>query len=213
MGYTATWAGLTMAPVGALAILLSPWVGRNVGRLDPRWMASVAFVCFFGVMWMRSEFDTQTPFSTILLPTLLQGAPVALFFIPLQTVIFSGLRPDQIAAGAGLSNFVRIMSGAVGTSLMTMMWENRAALHHAQLAEQIHQGRAAADQMLAQLGAAGLDPAQFGALINRLIDQQAYTMAATDLFRLASWLFLALALLPWLTKRPRSAAAGGGGAH
>ena len=30
MGYTATWAGLALAPVGLLAIVLSPWVGKNV---------------------------------------------------------------------------------------------------------------------------------------------------------------------------------------
>ncbi|MET0351976.1 MAG: DHA2 family efflux MFS transporter permease subunit, partial [Rhizobacter sp.] len=28
MGYTATWAGIALAPVGVLAIVLSPWVGK-----------------------------------------------------------------------------------------------------------------------------------------------------------------------------------------
>ena len=32
MGYTATWAGLAMAPVGLLAMVFSPWVGKHVGR-------------------------------------------------------------------------------------------------------------------------------------------------------------------------------------
>ena len=44
MGYTATWAGLAMAPVGMLAIVLSPWVGKNVSRIDPRMLATVAFL-------------------------------------------------------------------------------------------------------------------------------------------------------------------------
>ena len=35
MGYTATWAGMVMAPVGLLAIVLSPWVGKNVGADRP----------------------------------------------------------------------------------------------------------------------------------------------------------------------------------
>ena len=46
MGYTATWAGLATAPVGILAIILSPWVGKNVGKIDPRKLATVAFVGF-----------------------------------------------------------------------------------------------------------------------------------------------------------------------
>ena len=32
MGYTATWAGLATAPVGILAIIISPWVGKNVAQ-------------------------------------------------------------------------------------------------------------------------------------------------------------------------------------
>ncbi|HZT56122.1 MAG TPA: DHA2 family efflux MFS transporter permease subunit, partial [Burkholderiaceae bacterium] len=46
MGYTATWAGLATAPVGILAIILSPWVGKNVSKIDPRKLATVAFVGF-----------------------------------------------------------------------------------------------------------------------------------------------------------------------
>ena len=41
---------------------------------------------------------------------------------------------------SGMSNFVRITAGAVGTSIFTTLWENRAALHHAQLAEAINLG-------------------------------------------------------------------------
>src|SRR5205823_7876533 len=50
MGYTATWAGLAMAPVGLLAIMLSPLVGRNVSRIDPRFLATTAFAIFAVVM-------------------------------------------------------------------------------------------------------------------------------------------------------------------
>jgi DHA2 family multidrug resistance protein len=44
------------------------------------------------------------------------------------------------------------------------------------------------------------------AQVNRLADQQAFTMAATDLFWLSAALFLMLIPLVWLTRRP-----GGGG--
>jgi DHA2 family multidrug resistance protein len=64
----------------------------------------------------------------------LQGAAMAFFFIPLQAIIF-GLTPDRMPAAAGLSNFARITAGAIGTSIFTTLWENRAALHHAELAE------------------------------------------------------------------------------
>ena len=120
MGYTATWAGLATAPVGILAILISPWVGKNVAKIDPRKFATVAFLGFaLIVLIMRSHFNTQADFNTILIPTVIQGAAMAFFFIPLQAIIFSGLTPDRMPAAAGLSNFVRITAGAIGTSIFT----------------------------------------------------------------------------------------------
>jgi DHA2 family multidrug resistance protein len=209
MGYTATWAGLAMAPVGLLAIALSPWVGRNVDRIDPRWLASAAFLGFAAILWMRSLFNTQADFGTILLPTLLQGAAMALFFIPLQSIAFSGLPPERMPAAAGLNNFVRITAGAVGTSVFTTLWESRASLHHANLTQQFSQSSPAALQTLSDLQRAGHSRDQALAVVNRLIDQQAFTLAATDLFWLSSMLFVALVVLVWLSAPARH----GAGAH
>ncbi len=214
MGYTATWAGLATAPVGILAIILSPWVGKNVSKIDPRKLATVAFVGFGIVLWMRSNFNTQADFNTILIPTVLQGAAMAFFFIPLQAIVFSGLTPDKMPSAAGLSNFVRITAGAVGTSLFTTLWENRAALHHAQLAEAINIGNDTATQFTAQLAASGFTSAQAAANINRLIDQQAYTMAVTDVFYMSSLLFFVLIGVVWFARPQRGGdAAAAGGAH
>jgi DHA2 family multidrug resistance protein len=213
MGYTATWAGLATAPVGILAIVLSPWVGKNVSKIDPRKLASVAFIGFGFVLWLRSRFNPLADFETILLPTVLQGAAMAFFFIPLQAVIFSGLTPDRLPAAAGLSNFARITAGAIGTSIFTTAWENRAILHHAEIVESVNAGSSATTLALGQLGAGGYDPAQSLATINRLVDQQAYTMAANDLFLLSSTLFLLLLVFVWMTKPVQGAAAGAGGAH
>ena len=213
MGYTATWAGLATAPVGLLAIILSPWVGKNVNRIDPRRLATVAFLGFALVLWMRSHFNAQADFTSILIPTVLQGAAMAFFFIPLQAIVFSGLPPERMPSAAGLSNFVRITAGAVGTSLFTTLWESRASLHHAQLAESVNSGNGAATQMLSQLMASGMSNDQALANINRTIDQQAYTLAVTDVFYLSAVLFVLLIGVIWLAAPKPGGAAGAGGAH
>src|SRR5438270_5307080 len=213
MGYTATWAGMAMAPVGVLAIVLSPWVGKNVSKIDPRKLATVAFLGFGVVLWMRSRFNVPAAFADVLIPTVLQGAAMAFFFIPLQAIVFSGLPPQRMPAAAGLSNFVRITAGAVGTSIFTTLWESRANMHHAHLAETINRSNDAATATLGQLNASGLTPEQGLAMVNRLIDQQAYTMAATDLFYLSSVLFVLMVGVVWLTKPKQGAHMGDGGAH
>jgi MFS transporter, DHA2 family, multidrug resistance protein len=206
LGYTSTWAGLATAPVGLAAIALSPWVGRNVGRIDPRWLLTFSFLGFAFVMGLRSGFDTQVPFEVILVPIVLQGVAMPFFFIPLQTVIFNGIPPESLPSASGLSNFVRITCGAVGTSLFTTLWERRAALHHARLVESVHAGSPGTTQMLDRLAAAGLTQEQALANIQRQIDQQAYTMAVTDIFLLSSALFIGLIGVAWMTRpRPKPA--------
>jgi DHA2 family multidrug resistance protein len=214
MGYTATWAGLAMAPVGLLAMVFSPWVGKNIGRIDPRRMTTFAFIVFAFVMWLRSRFTPMADFETILLPTVLQGVGMAFFFIPLQSIAFAGIAGARMPAAAGLNNFVRITAGAIGTSLSTTLWERRASVHHAQLAQAIDSGNATATQTLAQLQAQGYSAEQALGVLNRMIDQQAFTMAAADVFWLSSWLFIALIALVWLS-RPQAAAgaAVAAGAH
>lgn len=202
MGYTATNAGMVLAPVGLLAILLSPLVGKKVSVWDPRVMASVAYLIFAYVLWLRADFTTQTDYVHIMLPTLLQGAGTALFFIPLTTISLSGLDPRRLPAAAGLSNFMRITAGAMGTSITTTLWESRAAMHHAHLVEGLQQGNSALAEMLRTLGQFGMGEAAALAHVNRLIDQQAYTRAADDIFLGSSLVFVLLISMIWLTTRP-----------
>lgn len=215
MGYTATDAGMIMAPVGLLAMVLSPVVGKTVGKVDPRRYVTFAFVVFALVLWMRSRFSTTADFGTLMVPTVIQGVAMAFFFIPLTTITLSGLPPDRIAAASGLTNFVRITAGALGTSIFTTSWESRSALHHAQLAEAVNPGNPAAQAALAGLQAQGLSARQALAQVNRLADQQAFTMAATDLFWLSAVFFLVLIPLVWLSRPQPMGAAGdaAAGAH
>jgi len=213
MGYTATTAGMVMAPVGLFALLLSPIVGKTISRVDPRWYATTSFLVFALVMWMRSEFNTQVNFDTVMIPTLIQGVALAFFFIPLISLTLSGLPPERIPAASGLSNFLRIMAGAVGTSVSTTFWDRRATLHHAQLMETLNDGNTALAQTLNGLQAMGLTAEQALAQIERLVSQQVFTMAATDIFHISSILFLALIPLTWLAQYKRGSGSSPEPAH
>jgi len=216
MGYPSTDAGMLLAPVGLFAIILSPVVGKNIGRVDPRYLASFAFVVFALVLLMRSHFNTQADFGTIMLPTVIQGVAMAFFFIPLSVIVLSGITPDKIPAASGLSSFARIVAGSFGTSIATTVWQDRAAMHHAQLAESIQAGNQVASQSLAGLASAGMSPDQALATINRLVDQQAYMLAVNDVFYASAMIFLLLIPVVWLSRPKRAGGASadaGAGAH
>jgi len=208
VGYTATWAGLAAAPTGILAVVLSPWVGKNIRKWDPRILATLAFLIFAMTSFWRSQLNTGAPFIDIALPQFVQGAAMAMFFIPLITVALAGLPPDRIASASGLSNFVRILAGSFGASLSTTLWERRAALHHSQLTEQVTALSAQSGSALQNLQGLGLPTPQGLALLERTISIEASTLGALDIFWMCGWILLALIPLVWLTTRPKGAPSG-----
>ncbi|MCB2019705.1 MAG: DHA2 family efflux MFS transporter permease subunit [Burkholderiaceae bacterium] len=216
MGYTATAAGWVLAPVGVLAIVCMPFVGKSVATVDPRRLSTVAFVVFALVLWMRSLFNTQADIETILIPTVIQGVGMAFFFVPLVALTLSGLEPHRIPAATGLSNFVRITAGAMGTSIATTLWDSRTAVHHVQLTEQIGNGTGiAAADVFARMHALGLSTEQIAAYTNQLVNQQAAMLGANDVFAGSAVLFLLMIGLVWLARPAKhgGAPADAGAAH
>jgi DHA2 family multidrug resistance protein len=195
MGYTATWAGLATAPIGILAILFMPLVGKNMGRIDPRLFAALGFLVFALASFIRARFYTDVTFWDVVWPQFIQGIAIAGFFVPLSAIIISGLSPARIAAAAGLSNFARITAGAFGASISVTLWEDRAALHHAQLAEAITPYRPAAQITLEAMKQQGASDQQALFLVNRMIDTQAATLSAVEFFWASGIIFLLLIAL------------------
>jgi len=207
IGYTATNAGLVLAPVGLFAVLLSPVVGKFLPRIDPRKIATVAFLVFALVFWMRSRYTTGVDTFSLMLPTVIQGIGMAGFFIPLVSITLSGLPGSRIPAASGLSNFVRIMCGGIGTSIFSTAWDHRSNIHHAQLVEQANSYNPNFTASMQQFGAAGFNQSQGYGLFNSMATQQAAQLGVNDLFYISAGIFVALIALIWITKPERS---GGG---
>jgi DHA2 family multidrug resistance protein len=141
---------------------------------------------------------------------------VAFFFVPLSTITLGGIAPTQMASASGLSNFMRIVGGAFGTSITITIWQDRAAMHHAELTEAVNRGSQAATSAMGGLSALGMGNEQSMATINRLVDQQAFMLAANDIFMGSAAIFMLLIPSIWFAKRVRMnapAAPGGDGAH
>ncbi|SAL83968.1 EmrB/QacA family drug resistance transporter [Caballeronia arvi] len=213
LGYRSVDAGLATAPLGIFAVILAPVMGKIMPRSDARVLATLAFFGFAAVFFMRSHYTTGVDTYTLVVPTLLQGIPTALFFVPLTAIILSGLPPARIPAAAGLSNFVRVFAGAVGTSLAATGWNDRTILHHSQLVEQasVHN-----PTFVGALGAIqdtlGGSSSQALAFFERSLTTQAAMLGLNDIFWLSAVIFIAIVPLVWLTKPGKGAGAGSAGA-
>nr|WP_240655794.1 DHA2 family efflux MFS transporter permease subunit [Paraburkholderia phosphatilytica] len=208
LNYRSVDAGLVTAPLGVFAVILAPVMGRVLPRSDARIIATAAFVGFAIVFFMRSKYVIEIDTWHLVLPTLLQGIPMAMFFVPLTAIILSGQPPQRIPAAAGLSNFVRVFCGAVGTSIAGNEWNNRTILHHARLTEYatidnpLFRQQIDGTQSLLNLGTPSAN-----ALFDFTVNTQAAMMGLNDIFYVSAIIFVLIIPLIWIT-RP---AKGGGG--
>ncbi|MCV2509697.1 MAG: MFS transporter, partial [Neisseriaceae bacterium] len=125
-----------------------------------------------------------------------------LFFMPLTTIIFSKFEPEQIAQASSLSNFLRTLSGAMGTSITISLWDRRQAFHHARLTEHYNLFNQNAIDWGTQLKSLGITSSDVGnQLVNQMITQQAFIISANEIFYASSILFLLLVGIIWFSKR------------
>lgn len=198
--YTALWSGLASAPLGIFPVLLAPFIGKYSHRFDLRAVATGALLLMAGIFFMRSVFNLDVDFAHVAYLQLFQGIGISLFFTPLLTILLSDLRQDEIADGSGLALFMRTLVGSFSVSISTYIWNHRAVIHHARLAESFTPYNPDTHGTVAALGHGDVHLAltQLDALINL----QAYQISFNEIFRGLSFVLVSMILLVWLAKPP-----------
>ena len=202
MGYTSEWAGFVLAPAGVFAVILSPVVGKTMPKAGPRLYASIGIGMLGWLAFMRSHFTTESDYWTITTPQILQGIGIAFFFAPLISISLGGVPNAKIARASGLQNFMRMMAGSFGASIIIAAWDHRQALHHTRLIEHLGIGDPQVAGFARQVAARGLDAAQSNGLLESMVANQAYMLATNDIFWLCGVLFVILVPLIWTTRPP-----------
>jgi len=195
------------APSGVVAVLLSPLIGRYLDRFDARLFASIAFVAFGISYFMRAGYTADASFGVYVMPLLVQGVGMSMFFIAMLSILLDGIPQSQMPAASGLSNFMRIIAGAFAASIVTTFWDRHAALHQTHLAEATSIYDPRLQQAMDTLHGMGLSDGQSLAALTRSLSNQAYLLSTLDFFWIGGWLSFVMIAFVWLTRRPHGGAA------
>lgn len=199
LDYNALWAGMAQAPVGIFPVLLTFFVGKYGPNMDMRVLAGVAFLIFGGTCLLNGSFNTQVTYTDIAMVRMLQGLGVALFFMPVLTILLSDLEGHEIAAGSGTSTFLRTIGGSFAASIVTFQWNRHAVAHHTNLSEHISVYNPIATGFIDKLGT---DTQLALAKINHTISIQSLQMSFNDIMHILSWVLLALIPILLLARPP-----------
>jgi len=200
LGYTATWAGYVTAFGGVLAVVMSPIVPRLMTRFDSRALISFGVLWLAGVAVARSQLASNANYWTIALPFLAQGFAMPFFFIPTNQLALSSVLPQEMASAAGLSNFLRTLSAAFATSIVTTLWDNAATRNHATFAGRLNDAQATTDT----LTASGLSPGQALTQLDNLTRSQSVMLATDQMFQLTTLVFLVAAAAVWFSPKMKA---------
>lgn len=206
MGYTAEWAGRTLAFGGMLAIVIGPVLGANIHRLDARVAATFGLTMFAVFAYLSAHFPPDVDFWTLATTRLLLGVGISCLFLPLTVIYLSGLTAEQTASAAGLGNFMRNIGSSFGTSIMVSLWSHRTDQYASQLAEHVAYHNPAATAYLHRLSEIGLSSKAALAYIQyKVIAPQASLLATNAVLLTSAALALALIVLVWQARPPFSA--------
>jgi DHA2 family multidrug resistance protein len=198
MGYTTTWAGMVVAWGGLLSVVFSPIAANWANRADAR------YLIFVGVMWLaintfwRSVATSDMTYWQICLPLVFMGVGLPLFYVPLTGVAMASVDESETASASGLMNFVRTISGAFATSLVTTSWQNSTIDAHAKLSG-IIDGPGVLERVLPHLGHLGTSARLF---VDYLVTSQAMLLATNHLMIVIGAVFFVAAFLIVFAPKP-----------
>jgi len=202
MGYTSTWAGMTTAWSGVCAVLVAPITGMLMGKkLDPRRLVFGGLVWIAFVTFLRTGLTNGVTYWQIAVPLVLMGIGLPLFFVPLTALALGSVEERETASGAGLQNFLRTMSGAITTSLVTTAWDDKTTYAHAELAGLTDRN----GETMHTLTSTGFSHDAAVSQINNMVQGQSVMIATNQLMFVVALAFLLAAFVIWLAPRPSRA--------
>lgn len=207
MGYTATDAGLATAWTGVTALLVAPLVANS--KRDPRALV------FFGVLWMglvtlwRTIANSDMAFWDIAIPLAVMGFALPFFFIPTTGIALGCVEEREMDSAAGLMNFLRTLSGAFATSVVTTVWSNQTTRNHAELVGLTDRDGSVHD-MLIQSGAP-TDAANQA--VDYLLTSQSGMLSTNQVMTGIAVMFFIAAAIIWIAPKPTRTIEPGAGGH
>ena len=195
MGYNTVQAGLAIAPIAIFNLVFSPLVGRNIHRLNPQYLSLLSFSLLAVISFWNSTFTLEAGYWEIIMPRLLQGFGMAIFFIPIQSYMLAGIANDRLAAATGFSNFARMLGAALGAAIGVSAWDRWAAEAYVELGSRLNALDTTTIDYLSSIRQLGIEGSGELAIAERLVFAQAYMMATNRFFYACGVIFALMALV------------------
>ena len=207
----ATDAGLVLGPGALVITLFAPIAAQLIQRqiVSARVLLTIGLVTIAASMWYFSTFTPATDYTHYALARAYQGLGYGFFFVPVNVLAYSQLKPEQNDKASSLTNLFRNWGGSFGIAFITTAAERRQQFHQTILestigdtSQQFGARVAALTNYLMTRGFSDPDAtaAAHGYLYQEF-QRQVSLLSFMDCFRGIAWLTLLVAPLLLLIRR------------
>ena len=221
LGYPALNAGIAMAPRGLGSFLTMPLVGTVLSRFDPRKVLAMGLVGSAWTLYELSRLNLEAGYWDIFWPQFIQGACLAMLFVPLTTAAMDPIPKEEMGNATSLFNLMRNLGGSVGIASATTFLFRREQFHTNQLGGHVNAFNPQTNQYVkgiqTSMMAHGMDSQtalhRAYAAVWGMVQRQAAMISFVDTFRAMAIVFLLVLPILLVMRRPSHARGGGGAVH
>jgi DHA2 family multidrug resistance protein len=200
--YIAYLAGLSMMPGGIAMLVMMPLAGAITNRVQPKYLIAFGMAVIALAMWHMTSLVPDATFGFFAWARVFQMIGLPFLFIPINTVAYSGLKPEDTNQASALINMARNLGGSFGISLANTEIARRSQFHHERLAESVtptsdayHHALSQATAFFQAQGASALHARDLAfAWVAQIVDSQSVLLAYIDVFWVSA--LFAAAMVP-----------------
>jgi MFS family permease len=124
--YSPLGAGLRVLPWTGMPMLVAPVAAALASRFGGRPVLSAGLVLqAVGLAWLALEISPTVSYSSVWLPFAVSGIGMALFFVPLASVVLSSVRSEQEGVASGANSAFREVGGVLGIAVLGAVFSAR----------------------------------------------------------------------------------------
>ena len=122
-GYSPFQAGLRTLPWTAMPIIVAPIAGILADRIGGRPILATGMALqAVALGWLAAVVTPTVAYEAMVVPFILAGIGMGLFFAPIANVVLSAVHPDQEGKASGATNTIREVGGVFGVAVLAAIF-------------------------------------------------------------------------------------------
>jgi EmrB/QacA subfamily drug resistance transporter len=131
--YSPLEAGLAILPWTLAPMFVAPIAGALSDRIGGGLLMGTGLTLqAIGLAWLGLVSSTTVEYTAMVVPFIISGIGMGLFFAPMANVILSAVKPQEEGQASGASNAIRELGGVFGVAVLAAVFSRQGSFQNPQ---------------------------------------------------------------------------------